>query len=185
MIVADVIILNEPTAALRVLAVRLVDEDGDPLALAHAFVAGDVKISKAGAAFVTTANLPTPIADGQAGSFNLQLELAEVDTVGKYRVQFTDDGEFLEEIFFDVRAAASVDVNAVVAAIFAHVADADAPEDVRTFQEQWNALIGRELGDGDGIDGPQFSIKGLDGVKVRAAGTVQSGKRRYTTRDGT
>lgn len=183
---ADVIIANEPTPGLRTLAVRLLTAGGGAgLPLATVFVAGNVKLSKAGAAFVNTTNLPTPIADGQAGSFNFTLEQLEVDAPGAYRVQFTPPGGDFEEIVFFVRASGAIDVNAVVAGISAMVMDPDAPANAKTFQEQWNLLCSESFGDGDGLDGPLFVLRGLIGaVKTRLAGTYISGKRRFTQRDG-
>jgi hypothetical protein len=185
MINAGDIVLNEPTPALRVLAVWLFDLDGVAIPDDFPWVAGQVRISKAGAAFVNTANLPVVVPDGADGSFNLQLGLAEVNTVGKYRVQFIVGGDLLEEVVFNVRATASLDVAAVVAGIFAHKPDPDAPEGFATFQEQWNGRVAYDCSDGTGMDGPNWAIKSLDGTKNRLAGTYQSGKRTVTTRDGT
>lgn len=176
----DVLILNEPTAALRVIALRFDDLDPD-----HVWIDGEVKVSKNGLDFANAVNLPVAVDGGDDSAWNLELDATEVNAQGLLRVQFIVGGELLDEKTFQVRAAAAVDVAAVVAAIFAFIPDPDAPVGCQTIQEQWNCAMADAMADGTGIDGPIFAIKALSGLKTRLAGTVRSGNRVYTKRDGT
>ena len=81
---------NEPVASLRTLSANLYDISGFPLASTTSWLAGMVKISKANGAFVNTTNLPTTVTGGADNSFKLQLEIAEVNTLGPLRIQFFD-----------------------------------------------------------------------------------------------
>lgn len=82
---------SEPTEALRTLSATIYDTNGDLLPEATSWSAGMVKISKAGAAFTNTTNLPTSVAGGGDGDFDLILTVSEVDTVGNLRIRFYDD----------------------------------------------------------------------------------------------
>lgn len=64
------------------------------------------------------------------------------------------------------------------------VMDPNAPLNAKTFQEQWNCLFSREQGDATGLDGPVFATKSLNGLIDRNTGTISSGKRTFTKRDG-
>lgn len=176
----DVLILNEPTAALRVIALRFDDLDPD-----HVWIDGEVKVSANGVDFANAVNLPIAVGGGDPSAWNFAFHASELAAVGLLRVQFIVGGELLDEKVFQVRAAAAVDVAAVVAAWWAHVPDPDAPEDCRTAQEQWNSLVTCDLGDGTGIDGPVFEVTAPGSGKARLAGTVRSGRRIFTKRDGT
>lgn len=84
-------IQNQPVEALRTLSATVYDANGDLLPAATSWVAGMVKISKAGGAFTNTTNLPTSVSGGGDGDFDLILTVGEVDTIGNLRVRFYDD----------------------------------------------------------------------------------------------
>ncbi len=84
-------IQNQPVEALRTLSATVYDANGDLLPAATSWVAGMVKISKGGGAFVNTTNLPTSVSGGGDGDFDLILTVDEVDTIGNLRVRFYDD----------------------------------------------------------------------------------------------
>lgn len=186
-------IQNEPVAALRVIPMLLVDDDGVPLPSGHVFVVGDAKVRKATGAFANAMNLPTAVVGGAPGSFELQLELAEVNTVGTIRAQvYFPNGLF--DAYDEVRTLAStvVDSSAVVEGLMERVMNPSAPEYARTFEHQWNLLAAEKLGSGVNLDGgtPGF-IHSLD-VLQAAVGVgrkaieffVQGGKRIITKLDG-
>lgn len=82
---------NEPVEALRTLSATIYDVDGDLVPAAFTWLAGMVRISKAGGAFANTANLPNSVSGGGDGDFDLVLTTTEVDTIGNIRVRFYDD----------------------------------------------------------------------------------------------
>ncbi len=173
------ILLNEPTAALRVLSVRILDNSGAALPASHPWSPGEVRVRRpgpAGAAFVNALNAPVAVAGGIEGSFDLQLELSEVATEGKLRVQFTPAGGQVVELVDEVRA------HALELAIdpLAHAGEG------RTAGECLNLAAAYASGDARGLDGPVGSIDSLahdptQRVK-RIEFTVQSGKRTITKR---
>jgi len=175
------ILVDEPTAALRVLAVRLVDTDGAGLPPTHTWLPGDVRIRRpgaAGGAFVDAINAPIAVAGGAAGSFDLQLELAEVAAEGKLRVQFAPAGGELVELVEEVRSHA-------LEFVLDPRVDAG---DGRTARECINLAAAYASGDARGLDGPVGSFDSLahdpaQRVK-RIEFTVQSGKRTVTRRRG-
>ncbi len=82
---------NEPNPALRTLSATVYDVNGDLLPSATTWLAGMVKVQKAGEAFANAVNLPTSVSGGGDGDFDLVLDLTEVDTIGNLRVRFYDD----------------------------------------------------------------------------------------------
>ncbi|MEO7731238.1 MAG: hypothetical protein ABIY55_09720 [Kofleriaceae bacterium] len=176
------ILVGEPVAALRVVALRLLDTEGAGLSANHAWTAGEVKVRRpgaAGASFVDALNAPIAIAGAAAGSFDLQLELAEVAAEGKIRIQFAPVGGQLAEIVDEVRAhALELAVDPLVNA-----------GEGRTARECLNLAAAFASGDGRGLDGPAGSIDSLASdpsqrVK-RIEFTVHSGKRTVTKRRAT
>jgi len=175
------ILVSEPAEALRVVSVRLLNTDGTGLGADHVWTPGEVKVRRpgaAGGAFVEAINQPIAVAGGADGSFDLQLELAEVASEGKIRVQFAPAGGQLAEVIDDVRAhALELAVDPL----------ANAGEG-RTARECINLTAAYASGDGRGLDGPVGSIDSLahdpaQRVK-RIEFTVQSGKRTVTRRRG-
>jgi hypothetical protein len=176
-----VILLNEPTFALRVLSVRLLDTTGNGLPLSHSWVLGEVKVRRpgpAGGMFVNSVNLPVPVTAGAAGSFDLQLDLAELATKGVGRVQFTPAGGAFAEVTYEVRAHA---LDLVIDPLAA-------PGAGRAAREVLNLLASYALGDARGLDGPIGSFDSLAADPARRFHrlefTVQSGKRTVTLRQG-
>ena len=173
-------LLNEPNAALRVLAVRLLDAPGTSgLPLNHAWASGETKVRRPGASsFQTSVNSPVAVTGGVAGSFDLQLELAEVAAEGIGRVQFTPAGGSFAEFTYEVRAH-GLDL---VVDPFAAVGEG------RTARECINLAAAFASGDGRGLDGPVGSIDSLASDPAqrihRIEFTVQSGKRTITKRRG-
>lgn len=84
-------IQNESNPALRTLSATIYDTNGDLLPAATSWVAGMVRVSKAGGAFTNAVNLPTSVSGGGDGDFDLILDVSEVDTIGNLRVRFYDD----------------------------------------------------------------------------------------------
>lgn len=180
-------LLNEPTAALRVVHMRLFDTAGNGLPLATSFVAGQCKISKAGGVFTNTTNLPTAIASGVPGTFTLQLTLAEVDTVGQLRIQVSPTGGQVYDAVDEVRST-SLDSAAVAAAVKDEVIDANAPEGAQTIGETLNIIAAWAAGGGDGY--PQSvaqttTHKSLGGDKTRFGSNISGGRRVIDDLDGT
>jgi hypothetical protein len=58
----------------------------------------------AGGALQNAINLPVAVTGGAAGSFNLQLDLAELAAEGIGRVQFTPAGGQFAEVLYEVWA---------------------------------------------------------------------------------
>lgn len=101
----DFIQKDEEDTTARVLDVTLYGLDAQLLPADTAWSAGMVKVSKAGAAFVNTDALPVAVGGGD-GTFQLQLSLAEVSTVGNLRVRFyASGGELVGETVAQVREA--------------------------------------------------------------------------------
>lgn len=175
------ILVNEPTAELRVLAVRLLDTGGAGLAANHSWAAGEVKVRRpgaAGGAFVAAINTPVAVTGGAAGSFDLQLDPAEVAVEGRIRVQFAPAGGQFAEYIDEVRAHAFDVVIDPLAAV----------GDGRTGRECVNLAAAYASGDGRGLDGPVGSFDSLASDPAqrvhRIEFTVQSGKRTVTKRRG-
>ena len=81
-------LLNQSTAALRVIPMRLYDASGVALSAAHVFAAGDVKLIQPDGTIANATNLPTPVTNTViAGSFNFQLEQSEIQQLGELRIQ--------------------------------------------------------------------------------------------------
>src|ERR1044071_4113264 len=101
-------LVNEPTAALRVLSVRLFTTGGGSgLSAGHSWIAGEVKVRRPGASsFTNSVNLPTAVTGGVAGTFDLALDLAELAAEGWLRVQFIPAGGDFAEFIAEVRAHA-------------------------------------------------------------------------------
>lgn len=180
-------LINEPSAVLRLIQLRLYDENGDGLSLLTGFSVGQSKISKNGGAFVNTVNLPQAVASGSAGTFTLQLALSEVDTEGTLRLQISPTNGQVYDAVDEVRAS-SVDSAAVALAVGDIVIDANAPEGARTLKEQVNIIAAFAAGEGVGF--PQSVIqsityKSLGGDKTRLASTISGGRRVLDDVDGT
>jgi hypothetical protein len=175
-----VYLVNEPTAALRVLSVRLLDSGGvNGLPANHSWSAGEVKVRRPGASsFVNSVNLPTAVTGGAAGTFDLALDLAELAAEGWGRVQFAPAGGAFAEFLYEVRAHALDLVIDPLAAVGGG----------RTPREILN-LIGAALaGDGIGLDGPVGSFSSLAATPAerihRIEFVIQAGKRTVTLRQG-
>lgn len=80
-------IQHEPNEELRTVSATLYAMNGDLLPAATVWVAGMVRISKAGGPFADTVNLPVSVSS-EDGAFDLVLDVSEVDTVGVVRVRF-------------------------------------------------------------------------------------------------
>ena len=174
------ILLNEPTPALRVLAVRLLDTSGNGLPPSHAWAAGEVKVRRPGDAggFQLAVNLPIAVAGGAAGSFDLPHDLAELAAEGVGRVQFSPAGGALAEVLYEVRA---------------HVLDLVidplvAPGAGQRAREALNLAASYVAGDARGLDGPvgSFDSLAMDPTRRihRIEFAIQSGKRAVTLRQG-
>lgn len=175
------LLLNEPTSDLRVLSVRLLDTGGAGLPLNHSWSAGEVKVRRpgpAGGAFVNAVNLPVAVTAGAAGSFDLQLDLAELAAEGIGRVQFSPAGGAFAEFLYEVRKHALDLVVDPLAAVGAG----------RTAREVVNLTAAYVAGDGRGMDGPVGSLDSLAADPAqrfhRIEFAVQSGKRTVTLRQG-
>lgn len=175
------ILVNEPTAALRVLAFRLLDAGGAGLPATHTWLPGEVKVRRpgpVGATFVNAINVPVAVAGAAAGAFELQLELAEVAAEGRIRIQFAPAGGQLAELVEEVRAHALE----LVLDPLVNVGEG------RTARECLNLATSYACGDGRGLDGPVGSIDSLAADPAqrvkRIEFTVQSGKRTVTKRRG-
>jgi hypothetical protein len=176
-----VILVNEPTAALRVLSVRLLDTAGNGLPANHTWVAGEVKVRRPGAiggAFLAAVSLPVAIAGGAAGSFDLELDATEVAAEGRLRVQFTPAGGAFTEVVEEVRAHA---LELVVDPLAAAGAG-------RLARECINLAASYAAGDARGLDGPVGSFDSLAADPSqrfhRIEFTIQTGKRTITVRRG-
>lgn len=160
-------LLNEPSAAMRVVELNLLTIDGAGLPLSTVFSIGQCKIKKAGGAFANTVNLPQAVASGAAGSFTLQLTVGEVDTPGPLRLQISPTGGQVADLV-DVVNTNPVEAAAVASAVFAQIYEGSA-----TFLD-----LMRDLGavfTGDAVDltsSPKF--KDSTGA-VRVAFTVGGG----------
>ncbi len=86
--------LNEAVAVNRVIKMRLFDTSSpaNPLPLAHAFSAGDVKIVQPDNTIANATNLPVSVAGAVAGTFDLALAQSELQEVGSLRVQISATG---------------------------------------------------------------------------------------------
>lgn len=175
-------LLNEPTATLRVLAVRLLDTGGAGLSAGHSWSAGEVKVRRPGAGgaggFQNAVNLPTAVTGGAAGSFDLAIDLAELAAEGIGRVQFSPSGGAFAEFIYEVRAHALDLVLDPLAAIGGG----------RTARECINLAAAYSAGDAVGLDGPVGSIDSLASDPAqrfhRIEFTCQAGKRTVTARQG-
>lgn len=174
-------LLNEPTAALRVLSVRLLATGGAGLLPGHSWAPGEVLVRRpgtVGGAFVAAVNAPVAITGGSDGSFDLQLDLAEVAAEGIGRVQFAPAGGQFAEATYEVMAhALELVLDPLVTA-----------GKGRTASECINIAAAYAAGDARGLDGPVGSIDSLaddpaQRVK-RVEFSVQSGKRTITARRG-
>lgn len=116
-------LVSEPTAALRTVQVRLFNLAGAGLDPAHSWAAGEVKIRKSGGSFANTTNLPTAVTGGEDGSFEILLTLAEVDTVGTLRLQFTPAGGEFAEYVDDVVASIGTSAAEVMSVMAAYEHD--------------------------------------------------------------
>lgn len=173
------ILLNEPTAALRALAIRLLDTGGAGLPANHSWSAGEVKVRRPGAgSFVNSVNLPTVPTGGAAGSFDLALDLAEVAAEGIGRVQFSPSGGAFAEFLYEVRKH-------VLDLVVDPLAAAGGGQ---TARECINLAAAYAAGDGVGLDGPVGSISSLASDPAQAIHriefTCQAGKRTVTARQG-
>lgn len=175
------ILLNEPTPELRVLSVRLLDTGGAGLALNHSWASGEVKVRRpgpAGGAFQNAVNLPVAVTGGATGSFDLQIDLAELAAEGTGRVQFSPAGGAFAEFFYEVRAH-------VLDLVLDPLAAAGAG---RRARECLNLAAAYAAGDARGLDGPVGSFDSLAADPAqrfhRLEFTVQSGKRTVTLRNG-
>lgn len=176
------ILLNEPTAALRVLSVRLLATGGAGLSPSHTWVPGEVLVRRPGAvggSFQAAVNNPVAVTGGQDGSFDLQLDLAEVAAEGIGRVQFAPAGGQFAEFTYEARAHALDLVVDSLAAVGTG----------RTARECINLAAACLIGDARGLDGPVGSIDSLASDPAqrfhRIEFAVQSGKRTVTLRNGT
>ena len=174
------ILLGEPTAALRALAVRLVDNTGTAgLPANHVWAAGEVKVRRPGAAaFANAVNAPVAVTGGAVGSFDLQLDPLEVAAEGLLRVQFAPAGGTFAEFVHEVRAhALALAIDPLAAA-----------GEGRTASECLNLAAAYASGDARGLDGPVGSIDSLASDPAqrvkRIEFTIQSGKRTVTKRRG-
>lgn len=178
------ILIDEPTAALRVLRVRLLDTPGTSgLPNNHSWSAAEVKVCKPGTiTFVSTVNLPVAltggIGAGAAGSFDLQLDLAEVAAEGVGRVQFAPAGGSFAEFTYEVRSHALdlvLNPNANLGT-------------GRLARECINLAASYAAADARGLDGPVGSIDQIVSAPTVAGHaiefTIQSGKRTVTLRQG-
>ena len=180
-------LLSEPLAALRVVHMRLLDTAGNGLSLATVFSAGQAKISKAGGAFANTVNLPTAIATGVAGTFTLQLELAEVNTVGQLRIQISPTGGQVYDAVDEVRET-SVDSASIAAAVGNLVIDANAPAGTQKLKEAINIIAAYAAGSGTGFPTSviqSITHKSLGGNKTRLKTSISGGARVIDEVDGT
>jgi hypothetical protein len=173
------ILLNEPIAALRALAVRLLDTGGAGLPANYNWIAGEVEVRRPGAAsFVNSVNLPTAVTGGAAGSFDLAIDLAEVAAEGIGRVQFSPAGGAFAEFLYEVRAH-------VVDVVLDPLAAAGGG---RTARECLNLAAAYAAADARGLDGPVGSIDSLAADPAqrvhRIEFAIQSGKRTITLRQG-
>ena len=183
---------SQPTASLRVLSATLYDLAGAPLSSGTSWLAGMVKISKANGAFANTTNLPTAVTGGADNSFKLQLEIAEVDTLGPLRIQFFDSvgGDLIAEYTDDVVAGVDVvvSVDGVAESLLDVVLDANAPEGAQTLKEAFNLVTSYIAGPGTGFPFSlvqSLTFKSLGGDKTRIAGSVSNGERTISQVDGT
>lgn len=180
-------ILNEPTAALRLVSLRLLATDGSGLPLATVFVAGQVKIIKASGAPTNSVNLPVAVSGAVAGTFTLQLELTEVDTVGQLRIQISPtNGQYAE--YVDEVRSSSTDAAAIATAVGTLVIDSSAPIGARTLAENINIIASFAASPSTGY--PQSVIqtvthKSLGGNKTRLKTSISGGSRVIDTIDGT
>lgn len=180
-------LLNQPLAALRLVSMRLLDENGDGLPLATTISVGQCKISKAGAAFANTVNVPTAVSGGTAGSFQLQLELSEVDTVGVLRIQVSPTGGQVADLVDEV-ATSSTEAAAVATAVGDLVLDSTAPEGARTLKESVNIIASFAAGEGTGFPSSVIqtvTYKSLSGDKTRFQSSISGGRRTVDDADGT
>lgn len=180
-------LLNEPTAALRVVHMYLLDTTGAGLPLATVFSAGQCKISKAGGAFANTVNLPQPIATGVAGTFTLQLELAEVNTVGQLRIQVSPTGGRVWDAVDEVRET-SVDSSSIAAAVGNLVIDSNAPAGAQKLKEALNIIAAYVAGPGIGFPTSvlqSITHEALGGNKTRLKTSISGGERVIDEVDGT
>lgn len=83
-------LIDEPVVALRGLSMTLESLSGVLLPLDTNWVSGMVKVATTGG-YADADALPTPIADGGAGAFDLQFSSAEVANYGSLRVRVFDD----------------------------------------------------------------------------------------------
>jgi hypothetical protein len=164
-----------------VLSVRLLDMTGNGLSANHSWIAGEVKVRRPGppgGAFVNAVNLPLAIAGGAAGSFDLQLDAAEVAAEGRIRVQFIPAGGAFAELVEEVRAHA---LDLVVDPLAAAGAG-------RLARECLNLAAAYACGDARGLDGPVGSFDSLAADPAqrfhRIEFTIQSGKRSIIARRG-
>lgn len=79
--------VDEPSATLRTLPMRLYDNTGADMPLAHVFVAGDVKVIQPDGTVANAAALPVPITGASAGSFQFTLARTEIQQPGYIRIQ--------------------------------------------------------------------------------------------------
>lgn len=98
------VIQNEPNVELRTISATLYDALGVLVPAGTVWAAGMSKVSKAGGAFVNTAALPLAVPGGGDGAFDLELTIAECDTVGTLRVRFFDAaavflGEYTDTVY--------------------------------------------------------------------------------------
>jgi hypothetical protein len=171
--------VGEPNPALRALAVRLLDTSGAGLPTVHVWAAGEVKVRRpGGTGYVNAINNPVAVTGGAAGSFDLQLELAEVAAEGMLRIQFAPAGGQFAELVHEVRAHPfDVVLDPLAAA-----------GEGRTARECLNIAAAYAAGDARGLDGPVGSIDSLATDPAQRVKRIEfqitSNKRTVTKRRG-
>lgn len=181
------ILLSESTAARRRLPFACVDEtDGKTPETGLTFAAGELQLSKNGAAFANAAGTVTELSDG---AYHYEATAAELDTVGFLLLKVEKTGvRLVLQLAAQVVAtdpytaqAAAPTAAANAAAVWAAVS-----EGAETFGDAIRligaVLFGRAtIPEGDG----SYAFRNKADTKNRIAGTVTATARTVSTRDGT
>lgn len=157
-----------------------------------AFVAGDVKLSKNGAALANSTNLPAKIAGSAAGAHLFTLDAADTDTTGPLLVQVVKGGVDTLVAYVDVHTGLVELLDAVIEGPSQYDGQGEALPpggvlaDLDLTVAQWmREVMAYVANAATGLDGAVFVLKSIVGGRNRIVGSLNNGNRQITSRNKT
>lgn len=147
--------------------------------------AGDVKISKNGAALVNVTALPTKVAGAAAGAWLLTLAAGDVDTAGPLLVQIVKAGVDTLVAFVDISVGARELLDAIVEGANQYDGAGEVGAEDMTVAQSLREILAYVGGNATGLDGQTVVLKSRGGARNRIVATMVNGNRAVTSRSKT